>query len=103
MKCKHCNAEIPNDSNFCEFCGKKVKKRMPWWGILLIVLGIIFQLIFVFGVVMYYVNDMDYEEPNTWAVENDNDNVVEEVEPATEEVAAPADERNYYPADEEIY
>ena len=70
---------------------------------MLIVLGIIFQLIFVFGVVMYYVNDMDYEEPNTWAVENDNDNVVEEVEPATEEVAAPADERNYYPADEEIY
>lgn len=25
MKCKHCNAEIPNDSNFCEYCGKRVR------------------------------------------------------------------------------
>lgn len=24
MKCKHCCAEIDNDSNFCEFCGTKV-------------------------------------------------------------------------------
>lgn len=23
MKCKHCGAEIDNDSNFCEFCGRK--------------------------------------------------------------------------------
>ena len=40
MKCKHCGEEIDNDSKFCEFCGAKVKKRMPWWGILLIVLGV---------------------------------------------------------------
>ena len=39
MKCKHCGKEIANDSNFCEYCGAKVKKRMPWWAILLIVLG----------------------------------------------------------------
>lgn len=41
MKCKHCNAVIPDDSNFCEYCGAKVKTRkLPWWGILLIVLGV---------------------------------------------------------------
>ena len=39
MKCKHCGKEIADDSNFCEYCGAKVKKRMPWWAILLIVLG----------------------------------------------------------------
>lgn len=39
MKCNHCGKEIPNDSNFCEFCGKKVKKKMPVWAVLLIVLG----------------------------------------------------------------
>ena len=25
MKCKHCGAEIPNDSNFCEFCGIAIR------------------------------------------------------------------------------
>ncbi|MBO4646152.1 MAG: ribosomal protein L7/L12 [Bacteroidales bacterium] len=24
MKCKHCGEEIPDDSNFCEFCGVKI-------------------------------------------------------------------------------
>lgn len=23
MKCKHCGQEIPYDSNYCEYCGKK--------------------------------------------------------------------------------
>ncbi|MBO4646151.1 MAG: zinc-ribbon domain-containing protein [Bacteroidales bacterium] len=26
MKCKHCGAEIANDSTFCEYCGKQVGK-----------------------------------------------------------------------------
>lgn len=25
MKCKHCGAEIANDSVFCEYCGKRLK------------------------------------------------------------------------------
>lgn len=44
MKCNHCGKEIPNDSNFCEFCGKKVKKKMPVWAVLLIVLGCVVVL-----------------------------------------------------------
>ena len=44
MKCRHCGKEIPNDSNFCEFCGKKVKKKMPVWAVLLIVLGCVVVL-----------------------------------------------------------
>ena len=44
MKCKHCGEEIANDSNFCEFCGKKVKKKMPVWAVLLIVLGCVVVL-----------------------------------------------------------
>lgn len=41
MKCKHCGEEIPNDSKFCEFCGTQIKKKskLPWWAILLIVIG----------------------------------------------------------------
>ena len=31
MKCNHCNSEIPDDSVFCEQCGKKVKKKFPKW------------------------------------------------------------------------
>ena len=40
MKCNHCGEEIANDSNFCEYCGTKIKKKskLPWWAILLIVL-----------------------------------------------------------------
>lgn len=30
MKCKHCGEEIANDSKFCEFCGKKVKRKKKW-------------------------------------------------------------------------
>jgi len=33
MKCNHCNSEIPDDSVFCEQCGKKVKKKFPKWRI----------------------------------------------------------------------
>lgn len=44
MKCNHCGKEISNDSNFCEFCGKKVKKKMPVWAALLIVLGCVVVL-----------------------------------------------------------
>lgn len=47
MKCKHCGAEIANDSRFCEFCGKKMKKKMPVWAVLLIVLGGVINLIVV--------------------------------------------------------
>ena len=47
MKCKHCGAEIANDSRFCEFCGKKMKKKMPVWAVLLIVLGGVINLIIV--------------------------------------------------------
>jgi len=28
MKCKHCGAEIANDSMFCEICGKKVNVKL---------------------------------------------------------------------------
>ena len=42
MKCKHCGEEIADDSKFCEFCGKEVKRRgLPWWAILLIVIGVL--------------------------------------------------------------
>lgn len=41
MKCKHCGEEITDDSVFCEYCGTETKKKstLPWWAILLIVLG----------------------------------------------------------------
>ena len=29
MKCKHCGLDIPNDSNYCESCGKPVHNQPP--------------------------------------------------------------------------
>lgn len=29
MKCKYCNAQIPNDSRFCAACGKKLLEVSP--------------------------------------------------------------------------
>lgn len=48
MKCKHCGAEIADDSLYCEFCGKKVKKGvLKFWvsgGMLVVglVIGILY-------------------------------------------------------------
>ena len=43
MKCSHCNREIENESVFCEFCGKKVKRsKWPLFIVLaLVVVGLV--------------------------------------------------------------
>ena len=102
MKCNHCGKEIPNDSNFCEFCGKKVKKKMPVWAVLLIVLGcvVVLGLGMVTGLLIsgnsdskekpapVYEETMEApasvaEEPTLAAQENGNDIGKKVTEPST--------------------
>lgn len=54
MKCSKCGKEIANDSNFCEYCGAKVHKRMSrnnFYGLL----TLIFSLIIIVGVIGFMI------------------------------------------------
>ena len=86
MKCKHCGEEIANDSRFCEFCGTKIKKRgLPWWAILLIVIGAVFT---IFG----FVGIIETLDNNEYVPYEECDTIMEGVEPETEEAPAEAEE-----------
>ncbi len=39
MKCKHCGAEIDDDSVYCEFCGKRQAGKLGGW-IILVIIGV---------------------------------------------------------------
>ena len=49
MKCKHCGAEIPDDSVYCEQCGKRVagkgkKIAAIVWGLMSLLVSISFLM-----------------------------------------------------------
>lgn len=54
MKCKYCNAEIPYDSVFCEFCGRKQnkKKNESAWLDILGILGVFVFLLILLMVIV---------------------------------------------------
>ena len=85
MKCKHCGEEISYGSNFCEYCGAKVKKRMPWRVILLIVLGV---ALFAFLLRPPHSQENGYSGETT---EEPVDEVVEETPAAIDEVVEVAE------------
>ena len=49
MKCSNCGRNIPNDSNYCEYCGVQVlKKTKPSYGKYWLIAILIFILPFYF-------------------------------------------------------
>ena len=48
MKCQSCGKEIPNNSNFCEYCGAKVKKKKSRW----IAIAVLFAIVISSSIVI---------------------------------------------------
>lgn len=65
MKCSKCGKEISNDSNFCEYCGSKVKsskrKKAIW-----IVLAILLASCIYGGI---YITDYYQQHPEPYSIE----------------------------------
>lgn len=57
MKCSNCGRNIPNDSNYCEYCGVQVvKKTKPsygkYWLIAILIFILPFLIIFLISLPM---------------------------------------------------
>ena len=65
MKCFNCNKEIPNESDFCSFCGNKIKEEKEVRDVkketnkkkkILLIIGMILVIVFVITIVVFYNN-----------------------------------------------
>lgn len=73
MKCNHCGAEIPDDSFYCENCGKKLveeekstsSKKFIWLGISILLIGAVVLFVVLSNNGSYSGDDDDYDDDNT--------------------------------------
>lgn len=57
MKCLNCNKDIPNESDFCTFCGNKIKKeKNNKKKKILLIIGIILVIIVFMSLIIYLDN-----------------------------------------------
>lgn len=57
MKCLNCNKDIPNESDFCTFCGNKIKKEKDnKKKKILLIIGIILVIIVFMSLIIYLDN-----------------------------------------------
>ncbi len=49
MKCEFCSTENKRNAKFCTFCGKNISLKTSGKGILFLIIGAIFGLIYLFG------------------------------------------------------
>lgn len=78
MKCSKCEKDIPNESGFCPYCGKKIidkKEKEISLRTLLVLIIIVVLVAFIIGTIIYYKN---VNNKTTVSEDNEMNYVVEE-------------------------
>lgn len=66
MRCQSCGKDIPINSNFCEYCGAKVKKKKSRW----ITIAVLFAIILSSIGIIVFIQQQTRELPTTYQNNN---------------------------------